>query len=146
METTMYELTQYRLARSDECLRDGDSREISQALRLRCYFDAGYFQVLAAIERADPAAIINKEGWDFEGVLQSAGKHLALNQEDVLTGIKLSEAAHLMLSEEPSDLELTAARAWAVRVRGCVLAWMEKLPTGALGDSYGTCTEQACKH
>jgi hypothetical protein len=124
----MHKLIKYRLARSDECLRDGDYLGLSRPSRLRCYFDAGYFQILSAIERVDPEAIADKSGWDFDGVLKSAGKNLALSKEDVTMGIELSEAAHLMPPDEPDDFELAAAREWAVRVAGCVRTWMGQLP------------------
>jgi hypothetical protein len=60
---------------------------------------------------------------------------MAIRAADVVQGIKLSESAYLMRPDEFDDLELAAARQWAVRVRGCIDAWMRTLPTSAFADA-----------
>jgi hypothetical protein len=102
---------------------------------LNLFFDAGYFCVLAALEREDRKTITYRNGWDFASALQSAGQVLALNQDDVTTGIELSEVVYMALSEEPSERDLAEAKAWAVRVRTVVHAWLKSLPPGAIADA-----------
>lgn len=118
LEADSAELSLYFLTRSQGAWRDADNSANSPRMRLLCYFDAGYFAVLAALDSELPLTL--QDGWDFASMLKLAGEKLGLTVADVIAGVSLSQVAYDIDAPEPDTRHLDEAAAWASRVQGIV--------------------------
>lgn len=112
------ELTLYFHTRSRDAWRDANNSANSPRMRLLCYFDAGYFALLAALNSELPLTL--HDGWDFASMLGLAGEKLGLSEGDVNTGVSLSEMAYDTDAPEPDTQTLAKAASWASRIQAIV--------------------------
>lgn len=112
------ELALHFLARSQESHCDAENASASPRTRVLCYFDAGYYAILAALDGEMPLDL--KDLWNFALVLELASDKLGFDVGDITTGIALSEVAYDACLPEPDDRKLAEAAAWASRVRSTV--------------------------
>lgn len=115
-ETT--ELALHFLARSEESHHDAENASTSPRTRVLCYFDGGYYAILAALD--GEVSLELKDMWDFALVLELAGNKLGFDVDDITTGIALSEVAYDANTPEPDGRKLAEAAAWASRFRSIV--------------------------
>lgn len=112
------ELTSHFFTRSRDAWHVAVNPANSPRTRMLCYFDAGYFAILAALDGELPLTL--QEGWDFASTLELAGEKLGLSEGDVNAGVSFSEVAYDADASEPDTQTLAKAASWASRIQAIV--------------------------